>query len=257
MAKKTTYYFQHDYNARNDPKLQEVLIELGVVGIGVFWCIVEQMYEQGGRLELKSCKSIAFALHLDCKIIESVVNDFDLFENDGVFFWSNSIKSRLEKVKSISESRKNAAKTRWKSDIKNQMQCNSNANAHQMQCNSNAKKRKEYNKESISKDIPKKSPPAKKEDEKKAYAEYVLLTEKEHKKLIEEYGDDVVKELIDILDCYKGSKGVKYKSDYMAIRGWVKDKYNEQQNQSRKYGKNSIQRSCEPPTIGGDYTTSL
>lgn len=143
MAKKTTYYFQHDYNARNDPKLQEVLIELGVVGIGVFWCIVEQMYEQGGRLELKLCKSIAFALHLDCKIIESVVNDFDLFENDGVFFWSNSIKSRLEKTKSISESRKNAAKTRWKSDIKTK--CNAIVMQMHTKCNAIAMQRKEKN----------------------------------------------------------------------------------------------------------------
>ena len=31
---KEVYYFQHDYNARNDPKLQDVLIDLGVEGIG-------------------------------------------------------------------------------------------------------------------------------------------------------------------------------------------------------------------------------
>ena len=58
---KDTFYFQHDYNARNDPKLQDVLIDLGVEGIGVFWCIIEQLYEQGGKLPLRSCKSIAFA----------------------------------------------------------------------------------------------------------------------------------------------------------------------------------------------------
>ena len=35
------------------------------------------------------------------------------------------------------------------------------------------------------------------------------------------------KEMIDMLNNYKGAKGKKYKSDYFTIRGWVKDKYYE------------------------------
>ena len=59
---KDTFYFQHDYNARNDPKLQDVLIDLGVEGIGVFWCIIEQLYEQGGKLPLRSCKKYCICI---------------------------------------------------------------------------------------------------------------------------------------------------------------------------------------------------
>lgn len=77
---KETFYFQHDYNARNDPKLQDVLIDLGVEGIGVFWCIIEQLYEQGGTLPIRSCKSIAFALHVDCNVVERLVHDYGLFK---------------------------------------------------------------------------------------------------------------------------------------------------------------------------------
>lgn len=138
---KEVYYFQHDYNARNDPKLQDVLIEHGAVGIGVFWCIVEQLYEQDGFLPLKSCKSIAFALHVESKVVESVVQDFDLFQNDGEKFWSKSVNARLEKRKTISESRKLAAIKRWQSIQSQQTQCNSNANA--MQDISKEKKSKE------------------------------------------------------------------------------------------------------------------
>lgn len=143
---KDTFYFQHDYNARNDPKLQDVLIEYGVAGIGVFWCVIEQIYEQGGKLPFKACKSIAFALHVDCKVVESVVNDFDLFQNDGTFFWSSSVLARLNRRKEISERRKKAAETRWKSKETQQEQCNSNANAQQEQCNIYPKKRKEKEK---------------------------------------------------------------------------------------------------------------
>lgn len=111
---KDTYYFQHDYNARNDPKLQEVLLEHGVAGVGVFWCVIEQLYEQGGKLPHKACKSIAFALHVDCKLVESVVKDFDLFQLDARHFWSKSVIARLDRRKEISDRRKTAAASRWK-----------------------------------------------------------------------------------------------------------------------------------------------
>lgn len=113
-AMKDAYYFQHDYNARNDPKLQEVLLEHGVAGIGIFWCVIEQLYEQGGNLPHKACKSIAFALHVDCKLVESVVKDFDLFKLDARHFWSKSVIARLDRRKEISDRRKTAAASRWK-----------------------------------------------------------------------------------------------------------------------------------------------
>lgn len=113
-AMKDTYYFQHDYNARNDPKLQEVLLEHGVAGVGIFWCVIEQLYEQGGKLPHKACKSIAFALHVDCKLVESVVKDFDLFKLDARHFWSKSVITRLDRRKEISDRRKTAAASRWK-----------------------------------------------------------------------------------------------------------------------------------------------
>lgn len=145
---KDVFYFQHDYNARSDPKLQEVLIEHGVAGIGVFWCIIEQLYEQDGILPLKSCKSIAFALHVDCKMVESIVQDFELFQNDGEKFWSNSVNTRLNKRKTVSEKRKLAAINRWKSTQEKQEQSNVDANA--MQDISKEKERKEKERKDIS-----------------------------------------------------------------------------------------------------------
>ena len=125
---KETFYFQHDFNARNDPKLQSLLMEKGVAGIGVYWCIIEQLYEQGGVLSLAQCKSIAFALHIESKDVESVIRDFDLFQNDGENFWSESVNSCLSRRKEISEKRKSAAISSWKSRGQMQMQSNYNGN---------------------------------------------------------------------------------------------------------------------------------
>lgn len=129
---KKAFYFQHDYNARNDPKLQELLAEHGVAGIGIFWCVVEQLYEQGGRLPHKACKSIAFALHVDCKVVESVVGDFDLFKSDSASFWSNSVIARLDRRREISDRRKASATSRWKQlQQEEQVQSRDDANALQ------------------------------------------------------------------------------------------------------------------------------
>ena len=110
---KNTFFFSHDFGARNDPKLQNLMMEHGCEGIGVYWCIVEQMYEQGGQLPLSSCKSIAYTLHVSCDFVESVINDFLLFDNDGNNFWSESVKSRLDKRAEISEKRREAGKKGW------------------------------------------------------------------------------------------------------------------------------------------------
>ena len=59
---------------------------------------------------------------------------------------------------------------------------------------------------------------------KKKYAEFVLLTEEEYNKLVDEHTIYWTKKMIEMLDNYKGSSGKNYKSDYRAILSWVKDK---------------------------------
>lgn len=136
MAKES-YYFPHDYGARNDPKLQKVLKELGHEGKSVFWDLVEMLFENGGRLELAGCEDYAFALRTQCDTVKRLVNDFNLFQSDGVFFWSNSVLSRLKEREGKSEKARKSAELRWY-----------NANALRTHCDGNAiKEKKEKEKE--------------------------------------------------------------------------------------------------------------
>ena len=166
---KKAFYFQHDYNARNDPKLQEVLRECGVVGIGVYWCVVEMLYEQGGTLPIGSIKDIAFVLHVSEELVENVVSKYKLFKQDKKKFWSKSIKDRLGKTTQISEKRKVAATKRWNpkgytdaNALQMQSKCNAkeqktDANALQMQskCTVNKIKEKESKENNIKEDLSK------------------------------------------------------------------------------------------------------
>ena len=62
------------------------------------------------------------------------------------------------------------------------------------------------------------------QEEKIHFAEFVSMTNVEHEKLVNTYGEDFTNQCITELDNYKGSKGKKYKSDYRAILSWVIDK---------------------------------
>lgn len=147
------YYFTHDYNARNDPKLQKLLMQHGMAAIGVYWCIIEMMYEQGGELPLDACNSIAFALHVECKLVEDVFAS-DLFYAKSFCIRSHSLDKRINNLLSLSEKRKKAALTRWKSasDRDMQMHCKCNANALQTECKSIAIKRNKIKEKKIIKE---------------------------------------------------------------------------------------------------------
>lgn len=204
---KKSLYFQHDYNARNDPKLQDVLIDHGVAGLGLFWCIVEQLYEQDGTLALKSCKSIAYALHAKVAMVESIVKDYGLFGNDGENFWSDSILRRLARSKNIAAQRKAAALVRWKAEHEEQTNCN--ANAMQEQC-----------KTAVNKDIDKDE----KENEKKIVQRFIPPTIAEVQAYIQQKGYSIDAESF---VAFYESKGWmvgknKMKDWHMALVTWSK-----------------------------------
>lgn len=86
--------------------------------------------------------------------------------------------------------------------------------------------------------VPKKNP--KPEPEKKKYAEFVNMTEKEYEKLVERYGQAFTMACIEELDNYKGAKkGRNYTSDYRAILSWVVERVNEKRPGLMKVSKAS------------------
>ncbi len=60
------------------------------------------------------------------------------------------------------------------------------------------------------------------------YAEFVYMTEAEHQKLIDKYGEGKVARQIEVLDNYKGSHGKTYSSDYRTILSWVAERVEEE-----------------------------
>lgn len=149
---KDSYFFSHDYNARHDPKMQEILMDYGVAGIGIFWCIIEQLYEQGGSLPLSSIKAIAFTLHANIDDVRNIIGNYGLFDNDGTDFWSPSVNRRLESRKQTTEKRAKAASKRWQNDA-NAMQMHNDDDANAMQDNNSSNAMQCYKKKRKEKEI--------------------------------------------------------------------------------------------------------
>lgn len=72
-------------------------------------------------------------------------------------------------------------------------------------------------------------------EEKKEYATQVKMTEKEYQDLVDTYGEDMAKQLIEQLSLYKQAKGKSYESDYAAILYWVTERLRELEKKDANY----------------------
>jgi hypothetical protein len=99
---KDTYYFSHDYYARKDPKCVALIQNYGAAGYGIYWSLIEIMYEQGGKIKkfpaLYSALAKEFGISVEelTKQIEAMLHDYELLQQDATHLWSDSVLDRLE-----------------------------------------------------------------------------------------------------------------------------------------------------------------
>lgn len=119
---KSTNYFSHDSNARNDEKLVRLRMKQGAAGYGVYFMILERLREEADYMCAKDYNMIAFDLRVDAAIVKSVVEDFGLFTftDDGKCFYSESFTRRMDIKDTLrrqrSEGGKIGMKNRWKKE---------------------------------------------------------------------------------------------------------------------------------------------
>lgn len=109
---KTTNYFSHDSNARNDEKVIRLRMKHGAAGYGTYFMILERLREERNYMSAKDYNMIAFDLRVDASLVKSVVEDFGLFAfvSDGECFYSESFNNRMEAKDELSQRRSQAGK---------------------------------------------------------------------------------------------------------------------------------------------------
>lgn len=127
---KESYYFSHDYNARTDEKIRLLIRKHGMKGYGIFWSIIEDLYNNANALHL-DCEGIAFELREDINVVESIITDFNLFQISDGMFGSISVEKRLEERLIKSNKAREIAKKRWNKhkETANAMPTHSQGNA--------------------------------------------------------------------------------------------------------------------------------
>jgi hypothetical protein len=113
-----SFYFSHNYNSRSDSKIKKLLHKHGLLGYGLYWAIIEDLYNNANALQLHY-ESIAYELRTDEDKVKSIIHDFDLFVIDKDCFSSNGVKRRLEERKDKSTKASNSAKKRWNKSERN------------------------------------------------------------------------------------------------------------------------------------------
>lgn len=134
-------------------------MKLGMEGVGVYWCIVEMLYEENGYLQISEYERISYELQTKIECIKSVIECFDLFENDGENFWSESALNRLSIREEKSCKNRNSVNIRWNKQRDNQL-LNKKEDTNVLQTGYNCNtikerkgKEKKGNKEEIDKEI--------------------------------------------------------------------------------------------------------
>lgn len=114
---KDSYYFPHDYDASNDPKMVGFLDQYGAKGYGVYWKIVEMLHNDRDQLlpfEQYIYISIALPMKMTPKEVEdmicSCIEPYRLFASNGEFFWSERVKRNVAVRAEISAARSKAGK---------------------------------------------------------------------------------------------------------------------------------------------------
>ncbi len=219
---KDTFYFSHDYNARNDSKIKRLISKHGMLGYGLWWAIVEDLYNNTNVLPT-DYECISFDLRTDVNTIKSIINDFDLFVIEGETFGSTSIQKRLEERNSKSVKARESVLKRWNKD---------KTDTNVLPTNNGSNTIKE-----------KKGKESKEKDNKDLYVDFsylnlyqqnIKMLKVDYEKLCIEHTQQVSDTAIKILSDYKIEKGYKNKNDYLTILKWGIEAANKKLNKPNK-----------------------
>jgi hypothetical protein len=204
---KETFYFTHDYNARQDSKIKNLLRKHGIIAYGIYWAIIEDLYQNANALPT-DYECIAFDLRTSDEMVKSIINDFDLFVIKDGLFGSLSVQRRIDERDAKSKKARDSAFARWNKD----------ANALPPQSDSNAikEKKEKENKEKENKENDKNV-----DSDVFLKFDHLKISIEENQKLIEAgFNQNQIDAVFLKIQNYRENK--KYKSLYLTALDWLK-----------------------------------
>lgn len=106
-------YINHKVSNRSEYAFRKLIERKGAAAYGVYWYILEELYESGGKMLFEEIEPISKALCVRKDFVASVIKSFSLFQYDSDSFWSDEVIEQIEKRQKIKDKRKEAANKRW------------------------------------------------------------------------------------------------------------------------------------------------
>jgi len=109
--KKT--YLQHQSNSFTDIKIIKMRSKLGIESYGIFWALLELLFNEENKLCVDDYSVLAFSLQCDADKLKSVIEDFDLFIIEDNCFYSKRLNDHIDTINSKSLKAKESVNKRW------------------------------------------------------------------------------------------------------------------------------------------------
>ena len=145
--KKT--YFNHDSNSRNDIRIIKLRAKLSYEGYGIFWALLELLFNEENKLCISDYETLAFGLQCDPKILKQVIEDFDLFVIEENCFYSKRLHRHIEDINNKSTKAKESINKRWNNTNVLRPKYDSNTSRVEVKVNKSISKRIECFKNNV------------------------------------------------------------------------------------------------------------
>lgn len=115
MKKLKKLYFEHDFDARNSTTIRKIVKEIGLAGVGIYWILIEKLYEKEGTITQEDVELLAWDFREDIELFEKVIKIAFIKEDNNII--SKGVIARIEERESANKARsekaRELAQKRW------------------------------------------------------------------------------------------------------------------------------------------------
>ena len=121
----------------DSPEVMRARMKHGIAAYGIYVALMQLLEEDEDHKLSKDYSMIAYEMRVDVSMVQSVVEDFDLFEVEEECFYSKELSDTIEQARKVSEARARAGRAGGAAKARNFAE---NAKESSSKCQANARK---------------------------------------------------------------------------------------------------------------------
>ena len=121
----------------DSPEVMRARVKHGIAAYGIYVALMQLLEEDENHKLSKDYSMIAYEMRVDVSVVQSVVEDFDLFEVEEEYFYSKELSDTIEQARKVSEARARAGRAGGAAKARNFVE---NSKESSSKCQANARK---------------------------------------------------------------------------------------------------------------------